>query len=99
LPLALIVALIVFYKFKLSKEDFKNKWGALFEMVITKNTSTRIYMLVFFIRRMIVLASFYNALKKKNSRDKYSSLILVFTCVANYIYSLYIGSTKPLESK
>ena len=99
MPIALIVALIVFYKYKLSKEDFENKWEALFEMVVTKNTSTRIYMLVFYIRRMIILASLYYALKKTNSNDNHSSLILVFTCVANYIYSLYIGSTKPLESR
>ena len=99
LPILLIVALINFYKNYLSKEDYKNRWGALFEMVKTKNISTRIYMLVFYIRRMIVLASCFNALKKINSQGKYSSLILVFTCVANHIYSLYIGGTKPLESR
>ena len=33
------------------------------------------------------------------SKGKYPSLVLVFTCAGNHIYSLYIGSTKPLESK
>ncbi len=93
LPITLIIALIIYYKNKLKKEDFEKKWGALFEMVKTKNISSRIYMIIFYIRRMIILASCFFA------RSKYSSLILVFTCAVNHIYSIYIGSTKPLESK
>jgi hypothetical protein len=53
LPIALIFALIVFYKYKLSKEDFKNKWGALFEFINTKKKTASIYNLVFVLRRMI----------------------------------------------
>ena len=61
LPITLIVALIVYYKNKLEKKDFKKKWGALFEMVKMKNISSRIYMIIFYIRRMIILASCFFA--------------------------------------
>ena len=61
LPIILIVALIIYYKNKLKKEDFEKKWGALFEMVKTKNISSRIYMIIFYIRRMIILASCFFA--------------------------------------
>ena len=37
LPLTIIVALIIFDKYKLKKEDFEEKWGALFELVKSKN--------------------------------------------------------------
>jgi hypothetical protein len=56
LPITLIVALIVYSKYKLKKVDFEKKWGALFEMVKMKNISGRIYMIIFYIRRMIILA-------------------------------------------
>ena len=87
LPITLIVALIVYYKNKLEKEDFDKKWGALFEMVKMQKISSRIYMIVFYIRRMIILVSWFFA------PSKYSSLILIFTCAVNLIYSIYIGST------
>jgi hypothetical protein len=29
-PITLVVALIVYYKYKLGKKDFEKKWGALF---------------------------------------------------------------------
>jgi len=61
LPIFIIVSLIVYQKNSLSKEDFDKKWGALFEMVKTKTISTRIYMLIFYIRRMIILASCFFA--------------------------------------
>jgi hypothetical protein len=57
LPITLIVALFIYYKNKIKKEDFEKNWGALFEMVKTKNISSRIYMIIFYIRRMIILAS------------------------------------------
>ena len=62
-------------------------------MVKTKNISSRIYMLVFYIRRMTILASCFFA------SSEYASLILAITCVLNHIYIIYIGSTKPLESR
>ena len=93
MPLTLILALILYYKNKLGKEDFEKNWGALFEMVKTKNISCRIYMIVFYIRRMIILASCFFA------PSKYASLTLVITCVTNHIYTIYIGITKPLEGK
>jgi hypothetical protein len=67
-------------------------------MVKTKNMSTQIYMMVFYIRRMIVLALCYFVPRKYDS-DKNSSLVLVITCILNYIYTIYIGSTNPLEGK
>ena len=33
LPIILVVALIVYYKYKLEKKDFDKKWGALFLML------------------------------------------------------------------
>jgi hypothetical protein len=93
LPSALIVTLIIYDKSQIKKEDFEKKWGVLFEMVKTKTISTRIYMLVFYIRRMIILAYCFYA------SYQYSSLVLVLTCAANYIYSFYIGSMMPLEGR
>ncbi len=60
-PITLGVALIVYYKYKLEKKNFEKKWGALFEMVKMKNIYGRIYMIVFYIRRMIILASCFFA--------------------------------------
>jgi len=61
LPVIIIVALIAYDKNQLSKEDFLKKWGAIFEMVKSKKISSRIYMMVFYIRRMIILASCFFA--------------------------------------
>ena len=54
--------------------------------------------MVFYIRRMIVLALCYFVPRQYDS-DKYASLVLVITCILNYIYTIYIGSTNPLEGK
>ncbi len=62
-------------------------------MVNTKNISSRIYMVIFYVRRMIVLGFCIY------SKSKVPSLVLVLTCAENYIYSLYIGHAKPLENK
>ena len=61
LPITLIVALIVYYKYKLKKEDFEKKWGALFEMVKMKKISSKLYMIIFYVRRMIILVSCFFA--------------------------------------
>ena len=42
---------------------------------------------------MIILAFCFYA------PSEYASLVLVLTCAANHIYSLYIGGTRPLESR
>ena len=93
LPITLIIALVVYYRNKLKKEDFEKKWGALFEIVKTKNIFSRSYMIVFYIRRILILSFCFFAPSKK------ASLILLLTCAANYIFSLYIGGTKPLKSR
>jgi len=92
-PITLIIALVVYYRSKLKKEDFEKNWGALFEIVKTKNIFSRLYMIVFYIRRILILSFCFFAPSKN------SSLILLLTCVANYIFSLYIGGTRPLESR
>ncbi len=61
LPIILIVALIVYYKYKLKKEDFEKKWGALFEMVKMEKMSSKLYMIIFYVRRMIILVSCFFA--------------------------------------
>ena len=48
---------------------------------------------MFYIRRMIILAFCFYA------PSEYASLVLVLICAENNIYSLYIGGTRPLESR
>ena len=93
LPSTLFVTLILFSKNQIKKEELETNCVALFEMVRTKNISTRIYMIVFYIRRMIILASCFFA------PNIYASLILILTCAANHIYIIYIGDTKPLKGR
>ncbi len=50
-------------------------------------------MMVFYIRRMIILASCFFV------SSIYASLILVLTCAVNHIYTIYIGDTKPLKGR
>ena len=62
-------------------------------MVKKKYIYSRIYMIVFYIRRIIILACIFFGM------NKYTSIIMVFTCYGNLLYSMYIGYSKPLESK
>jgi hypothetical protein len=75
LPITIIIALLTFNKKIFSKEFILKNLGVIFEMVKTKKLSSQIYMIVFYIRRIIILAFCFFFL------NKYPSLVLVLICV------------------
>jgi hypothetical protein len=62
-------------------------------MVKNKNVLSRIYILVFYIRRIIFLSYCFFA------PNILTSTVLIFVCIGNLIYLIYIGSAKPLENR
>ena len=60
LPISLMWAIFSKDEKQIASKEFKEKWGALFEFVKTKNKYTRFYNLIFVLRRFLfVMLCFY----------------------------------------
>ena len=89
LPLLLIFIIVIKKKESFSRTKFKQRWGALFELVKVKKLGSKIYYLVFYLSRVILISIVFY-LKKE-----YVSVALIMVCFMNIIYTIYIGIVKP----
>ena len=81
---ALIWSMIFKDEIQIASEEFKERWGPLYEFISTKKLEQRLYNLVFIVRRMIyvVLCLFAN-------QD--GGLILGINIMIDLIYGIYMG--------
>ncbi len=92
LPVALSWAIFSNDESQIIEEKFKTRWGALFEFIKTKNKMARLYNLIFVLRRLIfVMLCFF--------KNQSGGLLLAINIFINFIYSVYMASTKAFILK
>ena len=92
LSISLIYTILTKNEKQLANEEFKKRWGSLFEFLDTKNKFARIYNLIFVVRRSsLVLTCFY--------KGQFSGLILIGCMLLNLVYLIFIGCTKPFKKR
>ena len=89
LPSVLIFIIVIKKQESYSRTKFKQRWGALFELVKVNQLGSKIYYLVYYFRRVILI---FIVFKQKS---EYISVAVAMTCLNNIIYAIYIGMNKP----
>ena len=93
LPITIILVVSFKNEKLLSSEIFEERFGILFEGVNLKNKTSRIYLFVYWARR-ILLIGFFLLINKD-----LGSIVLIITLFSNILYTLYIGCTKRLKNR
>ena len=93
LPLTIMWMICFKSRTQLSSDKFYKKYGALFEGVNLKWTSSRFYFLVYWTRRMISIC--LSLLTDVNK----GSIVLLVILFMNILYTIYIGSRKRLKNR
>jgi hypothetical protein len=94
LVIFLINALFWSFFFKddiqLKSEEFEERWGTLYEFIKTKNMMSRIYNLIFVIRRItfVVICLF---------TTENGGMILGINIMIDLIYGIYMGHAKAFN--